>query len=231
MAELCDLTAIELRRLIGSKKVSPRELLASCRARIDQVNPAVNAFVATCWERAETEAKAAERAVMGGERLGPLHGLPLGVKDLRADRGPAHHLRLAAVRRLRARGRRAPGERRARGRRHRGRQDQHARVRRRRQHGQPGLWRDRQPVRPREDLRGLLGRLGGGARHRHGAASPPAPIPAAACATPPPIAASSASGRARAWCRASCACSAGRPCRSRGRWPATSPTWPCCSRR
>ena len=82
MAELCDLTAIELRRLIGSKKASPRELLASCRARIDQVNPAVNAFVATCWERAETEAKAAERAVMGGERLGPLHGLPIGVKDL-----------------------------------------------------------------------------------------------------------------------------------------------------
>ena len=82
MAELCDLTAIELRRLIGSKKVSPRELLASCRARIDEVNPAVNAFVATCWERAETEAKGAERAVMGGERLGPLHGLPIGVKDL-----------------------------------------------------------------------------------------------------------------------------------------------------
>jgi Asp-tRNA(Asn)/Glu-tRNA(Gln) amidotransferase A subunit family amidase len=82
MAELCDLTAIELRRLIGTKKVSPGELLASCRARIDQVNPAVNAFVATCWERAEKEAKAAERAVMEGAELGPLHGLPIGVKDL-----------------------------------------------------------------------------------------------------------------------------------------------------
>ena len=40
MAELCDLTAVELRRLIGSKQVSPVELLASCRARIEQVNPA-----------------------------------------------------------------------------------------------------------------------------------------------------------------------------------------------
>jgi amidase len=82
MAELCDLSAIELRRLIGTKKVSPRELLASCRARVDRVNPAVNAFVATCWERAEAEAKAAERAVMAGEALGSLHGLPIGVKDL-----------------------------------------------------------------------------------------------------------------------------------------------------
>jgi Asp-tRNA(Asn)/Glu-tRNA(Gln) amidotransferase A subunit family amidase len=82
MAELCDLSAVELRRLIGTKKVSPRELLASCRGRVDRVNPTVNAFVATCWERAEAEAKAAERAVMEGAQLGPLHGLPIGVKDL-----------------------------------------------------------------------------------------------------------------------------------------------------
>jgi amidase len=82
MAELCDLTAVELRRLIGTKKISPRELLVSCRARVERVNPAVNAFVATCWERAEAEAKVAEDAVMAGRQLGPLHGLPIGVKDL-----------------------------------------------------------------------------------------------------------------------------------------------------
>ena len=64
MDELCDLAAIELRRLIGARQISPVELLASCRARIEQVNGAVNAFVATCWERAEAEARAAERAVM-----------------------------------------------------------------------------------------------------------------------------------------------------------------------
>ncbi|MEM7024921.1 MAG: amidase family protein [Pseudomonadota bacterium] len=82
MSELCDLTAVELRRLIGTKQVSPVELLASCRSRIDQINPAVNAFVATSWDRAEVEAQAAERAVMDGQQLGPLHGLPIGVKDL-----------------------------------------------------------------------------------------------------------------------------------------------------
>jgi Asp-tRNA(Asn)/Glu-tRNA(Gln) amidotransferase A subunit family amidase len=82
MDELCDLAAVELRRLIGARQISPVELLASCRARIEQVNGAVNAFVATCWERAEAEARAAERAVMTGKTLGPLHGLPIGVKDL-----------------------------------------------------------------------------------------------------------------------------------------------------
>ena len=82
MPELCDLSALELRRLIGAKQISPVELLASCRARIERVNGAVNAFVATCWERAEAEARAAERAVMAGAALGALHGLPIGIKDL-----------------------------------------------------------------------------------------------------------------------------------------------------
>ncbi len=82
MSELCDFTAVELRRLIGARQVSPVELLGSCRARIERVNSAVNAFVATCWERAAGEARAAERAIMAGEALGPLHGLPVGVKDL-----------------------------------------------------------------------------------------------------------------------------------------------------
>ena len=53
MDEICDLSAVELRRLIGARQISPVELLASCRARIEQVNGAVNALVATCWERAE----------------------------------------------------------------------------------------------------------------------------------------------------------------------------------
>ena len=82
MTDLCDLSALELRRLIGTKQVSPVELLASCRARVERVDRALNAFVATCWERAETEARVAERAVVAGEPLGPLHGLPIGIKDL-----------------------------------------------------------------------------------------------------------------------------------------------------
>jgi amidase len=87
MNELCDLAAVELRRLIAARQISPVELLAACRARVEQVNGAVNAFVATCWERAETKARAAERAAMAGETLGPLHGLPIGIKDLVVTEG------------------------------------------------------------------------------------------------------------------------------------------------
>jgi amidase len=82
MFELCDLSAIELRRMIGAKRISPVELLASCRARIEGVDPKVNAFVTLDWRAAEAAAEMAERAVMAGEALGPLHGLPIGIKDL-----------------------------------------------------------------------------------------------------------------------------------------------------
>jgi amidase len=87
MTELCDLNALELRALIGARQISPVELLASCRARIERVNGALNAFVATCWDRAEAEARTAEQAVMSGAALGALHGLPIGIKDLALTEG------------------------------------------------------------------------------------------------------------------------------------------------
>jgi len=85
--ELIEHSAVELRRLIGSKAVSPVELLEACIARIERVNPFINAVTATCFERARTEARAAESAVMRGDALGLLHGLPLGVKDLEPTEG------------------------------------------------------------------------------------------------------------------------------------------------
>ncbi|MCC7426515.1 MAG: amidase [Alphaproteobacteria bacterium] len=84
---LCDLTAVELRRLIGRKALSPVDLLEDCIARIEAVNPAVNAMVALCIDRARAEAKAAESAVMRGDMLGVLHGLPVGIKDLEDTEG------------------------------------------------------------------------------------------------------------------------------------------------
>lgn len=87
MTEACELTAIEARALIGAKKLSPVELLESCLNRIDQVNPAINAIVARCDDRARREAKAAEDAVMRGDKLPPLHGLPIGIKDLQETEG------------------------------------------------------------------------------------------------------------------------------------------------
>ncbi len=87
MSELCDLSAVALRRRIGAKQVSPVELLESCLARIETVNPRLNAFVSMAVERARGEAKAAEVAVMRGEALPLLHGLPIGIKDLQETEG------------------------------------------------------------------------------------------------------------------------------------------------
>jgi amidase len=84
---LCDRTALELRRMIGARQVSPVEVLEAHIARIDRINPAINAMVAMDTERARAAAKQAEQAVMRGEKLGPLHGLPLGVKDLEETEG------------------------------------------------------------------------------------------------------------------------------------------------
>ncbi|MCY0389819.1 amidase family protein [Robbsia sp. Bb-Pol-6] len=79
---LTSLSAVAARRLIGSRRLSPVELLDACIAQIEALNPAVNAVAATCFERARAEARLAEQAVMRGDALGLLHGLPLGVKDL-----------------------------------------------------------------------------------------------------------------------------------------------------
>lgn len=84
---LCELSAVTMRRLIGSRQLSPLELMDACIARIEALNPAVNAIAATDFERAREAARIAEHEVMRGAPLGPLHGLPLGVKDLQDTAG------------------------------------------------------------------------------------------------------------------------------------------------
>ncbi len=83
----CDLTALEARALIGRKALSPVELLESCIARTDAIDHAVNAMVARDDDAARVAARDAEDAVMRGDALGPLHGLPIGIKDLTPTRG------------------------------------------------------------------------------------------------------------------------------------------------
>ena len=85
--DLTALPATELRRRIGTKEISPVELLEACIARIEAVNPAVNAIAATAYPRARAEARGAEGAVRRGDSLGRLHGLPVGVKDLQDTEG------------------------------------------------------------------------------------------------------------------------------------------------
>ena len=87
MTEACDLSAVEARRLIGARKLSPSELLDSSLARIEKTNGAVNAIVAMDANAARKQAKAVEQQIARGEDAGLLAGLPIGVKDLQATAG------------------------------------------------------------------------------------------------------------------------------------------------
>jgi amidase len=83
----CDLSAVEARRRMADRSLSPVELLQSCVARIEKTNGVVNAVVAIDIERAHERAVAAEQALARGEEIGPIAGLPIGVKDLQATAG------------------------------------------------------------------------------------------------------------------------------------------------
>ena len=87
MTEPCDLSATDARALIGAKRISPVELTESCIARIEAVDHAVNAIATRDFDRARATARAAEQAVMRGDALGALHGLPVGIKDLEETEG------------------------------------------------------------------------------------------------------------------------------------------------
>ncbi len=87
MTEPFELSAVDARSLIGRGALSPVELLDSCLAQIDAVDPAVNAMVIRADERARSEAVAAAQRLAKGDDVGPLHGLPVAIKDLQATEG------------------------------------------------------------------------------------------------------------------------------------------------
>ena len=86
-AALARKSARELARLIASRAVSPVEVLDAYLAVIEALNPKLNAIVTLAAEQARDAARLAESAVMKGEPLGPLHGLPIGVKDVTPTAG------------------------------------------------------------------------------------------------------------------------------------------------
>ncbi|MBM3519371.1 MAG: amidase [Alphaproteobacteria bacterium] len=80
--ELAYVSAAETARRIRVKELSPVEAVEAAIARIEKRNPSLNAFVHLGFEDARREAKKAEAAVMAGEALAPLHGVPAAIKDL-----------------------------------------------------------------------------------------------------------------------------------------------------
>ena len=67
--------------MVRDRAVSPVELVEAHLRQINKLNSKLNAFVVITAEQAREEARQAEAAVMRGERLGPLHGAPVTVKD------------------------------------------------------------------------------------------------------------------------------------------------------
>ncbi len=77
-----ELSAVEARRRLAAGHLSAVELIDACLGRIERIDPAVNAMVTVAADRARAEAAAADRALAAGRSTGPLHGLPVAIKDL-----------------------------------------------------------------------------------------------------------------------------------------------------
>ena len=85
--ELCYMSAGQLSRLIQNKEVSPVEVVQAHLARIDALEPTLNSFITLLPDQAMADARQAEREIQAGGYRGPLHGIPLGLKDLYYVRG------------------------------------------------------------------------------------------------------------------------------------------------
>src|SRR3954452_7073654 len=81
MTELHYKSASELGRMIRRKKIGCLELLDHFLARVEKYNPQLNAIIWMDTDRARKRAKAADAALKKGKRLGPLHGVPMTIKE------------------------------------------------------------------------------------------------------------------------------------------------------
>jgi Asp-tRNA(Asn)/Glu-tRNA(Gln) amidotransferase A subunit family amidase len=85
--ELALMSAVELAAGYRARRFSPVEVTEAVLARVARVNPRLNAFCVVTGEAARREAKQAEDAMARGERLSPLRGVPLSVKDMVTTKG------------------------------------------------------------------------------------------------------------------------------------------------
>jgi aspartyl-tRNA(Asn)/glutamyl-tRNA(Gln) amidotransferase subunit A len=82
VADLVGRSVVDLARMIAAREVSPVEVISAHLARIEKLDPALRAFITITAEPALAAARQAEQDVMAGRPLGPLHGVPVGLKDL-----------------------------------------------------------------------------------------------------------------------------------------------------
>lgn len=86
-SDLCYLTLQELADRIRSKEISPVEATEATLERIERLNPRLNAFITVMAEQAIKDARAATGEIVAGRYRGPLHGVPVAVKDLCETKG------------------------------------------------------------------------------------------------------------------------------------------------
>jgi amidase len=87
MTTICELSAVELARLIHAKELSARDVVGAHLVQIERVNPGVNAIVTLVADQAMERALAADEDLVHGRQVGPLHGLPIAHKDLQPTKG------------------------------------------------------------------------------------------------------------------------------------------------
>src|SRR5882672_612438 len=85
--DLCFTPAVELQKLYRARKTSPLEVMQAVLARIDAVNPKVNAVVTLVRDAALREARRATAALGKGGALPPLFGVPVAIKDVTPTKG------------------------------------------------------------------------------------------------------------------------------------------------
>jgi aspartyl-tRNA(Asn)/glutamyl-tRNA(Gln) amidotransferase subunit A len=80
-SNVLDLTLAEAARLVTTREVSPVELAEACLTRIAAIDDRLRAYISVDADKAMQVARAAEQMIMAGHRLGPLHGIPIALKD------------------------------------------------------------------------------------------------------------------------------------------------------
>ena len=86
-ADLCFTPAVELRDMIRKKFISPVELVETFLERIEKINPKINAYCTVAAEIAQKRAMEIESAIMRGNEVGPLGGIPVSIKDVTLTAG------------------------------------------------------------------------------------------------------------------------------------------------
>ncbi len=117
MSELHWLTAAEATREFAARRLSPVELVTALLARIERLDPKLHAFIRLDADAAMDAARAAETEIAAGRVRGPLHGVPIGIKDIIDVAGTADDMPLEDPARQRRQGRRGGGREAAPGRR------------------------------------------------------------------------------------------------------------------